>query len=182
MRSLWTVQTFRTCSTYHSFLPTKNPCRKTSDRAHCVRYHLAMETDCCFLLDWAITEPPLFSTLQRVSKKGLSGDAAASFSAVFTIHCLSEKNHQPDSDPGLLWNWTHSTMIWIESQMSFGDGLRAVPWGVLPFDCVRKRFIGFYRFKGGWRGAFVILSGEKRRMLRKRWLNHRIRFHMDFYT
>ena len=26
-------------------------------------------------------------------------------------------------------------------------GFRGSPWGVLPFDCVRKRFIGFYRFK-----------------------------------
>ena len=33
--------------------------------------------------------------------------------------------------------------------MSFGYGLRASPWGVLPFDCVRKRFIGFNRFKRG---------------------------------
>ena len=60
-----------------------------------------METDRCFLLDWAITEPPLFSIPQEGSKKGLSGDVAASFSAVFTIHCLSEKIHQPDPDPSL---------------------------------------------------------------------------------
>ena len=33
-----------------------------------------------------------------------------------------------------------------------------------PFDCVRKRFSRFYRFKGG-AAHFVILSGEKRRML-----------------
>ena len=42
------------------------------------------------------------------------------------------------------------------------------PWGVLPFGCVRKRFSGFYRFYGfSGEGAahFVILSGEKRRML-----------------
>ncbi len=37
----------------------------------------------------------------------------------------------------------------MESQMSFAHGLRDSPWGVLPFDCVRKRFIGFYRFKKG---------------------------------
>jgi len=92
---------FQTREPWDFFLPIKNPCRKTSDRAHCVRYHLAMETDRCFLLDWAITEPPLFSIPQGGSKKGLSGDVAASFSAVFTIHCLSEKIHQPDSDPSL---------------------------------------------------------------------------------
>ena len=28
-----------------------------------------METDCCFLLDWAITEPPLFSTPQGHQEK-----------------------------------------------------------------------------------------------------------------
>ena len=28
-----------------------------------------METDRCFLLDWAITEPPLFSTPQGYQKK-----------------------------------------------------------------------------------------------------------------
>ena len=27
-------------------------------------------------------------------------------------------------------------------------GFRVSPWGVLPFDCVRKRFSGFYRFYG----------------------------------
>ena len=92
---------FQTREPWDFLLPIKNPCRKTSDRAHCVRYHLAMETDRCFLLDWAITEPPLFSIPQGGSKKGLSGDVAASFSAVFTIHYLSEKIHQPDSDPSL---------------------------------------------------------------------------------
>ena len=28
------------------------------------------------------------------------------------------------------------------------SGVRGSPWGVLPFDCVRKRFSGFYRFYG----------------------------------
>ena len=62
-------------------------------------------------------------------------------------------------------------------------GLRVSPWGVPPLDDLRKRFSGFYtfyRFNGfnglnGFNGFnvvgaahFVILSGEKRRMLRKR--------------
>ena len=34
----------------------------------------------------------------------------------------------------------------------------------------------------GGAAHFVILSGEKRRVLRKRCFNRRIRFHMDFYT
>jgi len=41
--------------------------------------------------------------------------------------------------------------------------------GVLPFDCLRKRGSRFYRFKrfdGGGAAHFVILSGEKRRMLK----------------
>ena len=36
--------------------------------------------------------------------------------------------------------------------MSFWYGLRAGPWGVLPFDCLRKRFSrlnGFRGFNGG---------------------------------
>ena len=28
------------------------------------------------------------------------------------------------------------------------SGVRGSPWGVLPFDCVRKRFSGFHRFYG----------------------------------
>ena len=28
------------------------------------------------------------------------------------------------------------------------SGVRGSPWGVLPFDCVRKRFSGFYGFSG----------------------------------
>ena len=44
--------------------------------------------------------------------------------------------------------------------------------GVLPFDCLRKRGSRFYRFRGfkrfdrGGAAHFVILSGEKRRMLK----------------
>ena len=29
-----------------------------------------------------------------------------------------------------------------------GSGFRVSPWGVLPFDYMRKRFGGFNRFKG----------------------------------
>ena len=29
-----------------------------------------------------------------------------------------------------------------------GSGFRVSPWGVLPLDCVRKRFSGFCRFYG----------------------------------
>ena len=45
---------------------------------------------------------------------------------------------------------------------------RVSHWGGASFDYVRKRFSGFYRFYGfSGEGAahFVILSGEKRRML-----------------
>ena len=48
---------------------------------------------------------------------------------------------------------------------------RVSPGGVLPLDCLQKRGGGFYRFRGlGGSGTahFVILSGEKRRVLRKR--------------
>ena len=43
--------------------------------------------------------------------------------------------------------------------------------GRAALDCLRKRGSGFYRFRGfnGGRRIFVILSGEKRRMLKK-WL------------
>ena len=47
-------------------------------------------------------------------------------------------------------------------------GIRASPWGIPPFDYVQKRFsgfCGFYGFKGGGAAHFVILSGEKRRIL-----------------
>jgi hypothetical protein len=53
-------------------------------------------------------------------------------------------------------------------------GLRVSPWGVPSLDDLRKRFSRFYRFNGfnGFNGGgaahFVILSSEKRRMLRKR--------------
>ena len=43
------------------------------------------------------------------------------------------------------------------------------PWVEVPFDYVRKRFSGFNRFRrfnGGGAAHFVILSGEKRRMLK----------------
>ena len=36
-----------------------------------------------------------------------------------------------------------------------GSGFRVSPWGVLPLDCVRKRFSGFCRFYG-----FSGFSGE----------------------
>ncbi len=45
-----------------------------------------------------------------------------------------------------------------------------------PLDCVRKRGSGFYRFSGfrggsgGGAAHFVILSGEKRRMLKMAYL------------
>ena len=41
--------------------------------------------------------------------------------------------------------------------------------GVLPFDCLQKKGSRFYRFKrfdGCGAAHFVILSGEKRRMLK----------------
>ena len=47
-------------------------------------------------------------------------------------------------------------------------GIRASPWGIPPFDYVQKRFsgfCGFYGFKGVGAAHFVILSGEKRRIL-----------------
>ena len=37
--------------------------------------------------------------------------------------------------------------------------------GVLPLDDLRKSFSRFYRYGGGGAAHFVILSGEKRRML-----------------
>ena len=47
-------------------------------------------------------------------------------------------------------------------------GFRGSPWGASSLDRVRKRGSGFYRFKRFEGGAahFVILSGEKRRMLK----------------
>ncbi len=48
-------------------------------------------------------------------------------------------------------------------------GIRISPWGIPPFDYVQKRFsgfCGFYGFKGVGAALFVILSGEKRRMLK----------------
>ena len=53
-------------------------------------------------------------------------------------------------------------------------GLRVSPWGMPSLDYLQKRFSRFYRFyrfngfSGGGAAHFVILSGEKRRMLRKR--------------
>ena len=47
-------------------------------------------------------------------------------------------------------------------------GIRFSPWGIPPFDYVQKRFsrfCGFYGFKGVSAAHFVILSGEKRRIL-----------------
>ena len=38
----------------------------------------------------------------------------------------------------------------------------SVPWGVLPFDCVRNRFSGFYRFYG-FRGEGAAQKIMKRR-------------------
>ena len=57
-----------------------------------------------------------------------------------------------------------------------GDKVRGSgvsPRGVSSLDCVRKRGSGFYRFRGGSGGGaahFVILSGEKRRMLKMAYL------------
>ena len=42
------------------------------------------------------------------------------------------------------------------------SGVRVSPWGVLPFDCVRKRFSGFYRFYG-FRGEGAAQKIMKRR-------------------
>ena len=49
-----------------------------------------------------------------------------------------------------------------------GDKVRSVP----SLDCVRKRGSGFYRFYrfSGGAAHFVILSGEKRRMLKMAYL------------
>ena len=47
-------------------------------------------------------------------------------------------------------------------------GIRVSPWGIPPFDYVQKRFsgfCGFYGFKGVGAAHFIILSGEKRRIL-----------------
>ena len=47
-------------------------------------------------------------------------------------------------------------------------GIRVSPWGIPPFDYVQKRFsgfCGFYGFKEVGAAHFVILSGEKRRIL-----------------
>ena len=46
--------------------------------------------------------------------------------------------------------------------------IRVSPWGIPPFDYVQKRFsgfCGFYGFKGVGAAHFVILRGEKRRIL-----------------
>ena len=43
---------------------------------------------------------------------------------------------------------------------------RVSPWGGAPFDCLRKRFSRFHRFKGG-AAHFVILSGRKTSYVRK---------------
>ena len=57
-----------------------------------------------------------------------------------------------------------------------GDKVRGSgvsPRGVPSLDCVRKRGRGLYRFRGGSGGGaahFVILSGEKRRMLKMAYL------------
>ncbi len=57
-----------------------------------------------------------------------------------------------------------------------GSGFRVSPRGVPSLDCVRKRGSGFYRFSGfrggngGGAAHFVILSGEKRRMLKMAYL------------
>ena len=56
----------------------------------------------------------------------------------------------------------------IPSYSSLLSNFRVSPWGGAPFDCLRKRFSRFYRFKGGGAAHFVILSGEKRRMLENR--------------
>ncbi len=53
----------------------------------------------------------------------------------------------------------------IPSYSSLLSNFRVSPW---VFDCLRKRFSRFYRFKGGGAAHFVILSGEKRRMLENR--------------
>ena len=44
-------------------------------------------------------------------------------------------------------------------------GLKVSPLGVPSLDDLRKRFSVFYRFNGDGAAHFVILSGEKRRML-----------------
>ena len=44
-------------------------------------------------------------------------------------------------------------------------GIRVSPWGIPPFDYVQKRFSGFCGFYGFGAAHFVILSGEKRRIL-----------------
>ncbi|CUP32251.1 Uncharacterised protein [Bacteroides xylanisolvens] len=50
---------------------------------------------------------------------------------------------------------------------STGDnGFRVRPLGVLPFAPLRKRSCRFYGFSGEGAALFVILSGEKRRMLK----------------
>ena len=46
-------------------------------------------------------------------------------------------------------------------------GLRVSPWGVPSLDDLQKRFNGF---SGGGAAHFVILSGEKRRMLKMAYL------------
>ena len=60
------------------------------------------------------------------------------------------------------------TNLKINSQ-SLLSNFRVSPWGVPSLDCLRKRFDRFYRFKrfkGVGAAHFVILSGEKRRMLK----------------
>ena len=58
----------------------------------------------------------------------------------------------------------------VISHRLFCVGFRGSPWGVLSLDGM-KEGSGVYRFRGfsgGGAALFVILSGEKRRMLRKR--------------
>ena len=55
----------------------------------------------------------------------------------------------------------------VISHRVFCVGFRGSPWGVLSLDGM-KEGSGFYRFRGesgGGAALFVILSGEKRRML-----------------
>ena len=64
-------------------------------------------------------------------------------------------------------HFQHVIRLIVEGNQK-GAWFRISPWGVLPFDCLRKKGSGFCRFYGqGGGGAphFVILSEEKRRML-----------------
>ena len=47
-----------------------------------------------------------------------------------------------------------------------GSRFRVSPLIVLSLDFLQKRFSRFYEFKGVGAAHFVILSGEKRRMLK----------------